>query len=135
MIGQSGKIQYAIGELVCQHLYAIACAYSDGNDASRLSSDPIQKLLCGRDPIRGEELALQPTLSRFENALHRRSLYRMGVALAETVIDRHRRRLGARSSGSRSIWIRPTIRPMARSSSRSSMATTTPGVICRWPGS
>ncbi|HLN48170.1 MAG: IS1380 family transposase [Steroidobacteraceae bacterium] len=91
---QSGKIQHAIGELVCQRLYAIACGYSDGNDASRLCSDPIQKLLCGRDPIRGEELASQPTLSRFENALDRRSLYRMGVALAETVIDRHRRRLG-----------------------------------------
>src|SRR5450631_237283 len=91
---QSGKIQHAIGELVRQRLYAIACGYSDGNDASRLGSDPIQKLLCGRDPIRGEELASQPTLSRFENALDRRSLYRMGVALAETVIDRHRRRLG-----------------------------------------
>jgi hypothetical protein len=31
--------------------------------------DPIQKLLCGRDPVSGEDLASQPTLSRFENAV------------------------------------------------------------------
>jgi hypothetical protein len=38
-------------------------------------------------------LASQPTLSRFENAFDRADLYRMGIALAETVIERHRRRL------------------------------------------
>jgi hypothetical protein len=79
---QAGKIQHAIGDLVRQRLYAIACGYPDGNDASRLGSDPIQKLLCGRDPVSGEDLASQPTLSRFENAVGRGSLYRMGVALA-----------------------------------------------------
>ncbi len=65
---QSGKIRHAIGDLVRQRLYAIACGYPDGNDAGRLGADPIQKLLCGRDPIKGEDLASQPTLSRFENA-------------------------------------------------------------------
>jgi len=90
---QSGKIRHAIGELLRQRLYAIGCGYPDGNDASRLGSDPIQKLLCGRDPVRGEDLASQPTLSRFENAFTRADLYRMGIALAATVIERHRRRL------------------------------------------
>jgi hypothetical protein len=90
---QSGKIRHAIGELLRQRLYAIGCGYPDGNDASRLGSDPIQKLLCGRDPVRGEDLASQPTLSRFENAFTRADLYRMGIALADTVIERHRRRL------------------------------------------
>lgn len=90
---QSGKIRHAIGDLLRQRLYAIACGYPDGNDASRLGRDPIQKLLCGRDPLRGEDLASQPTLSRFENAVTRADLYRMGIALAETVIERHRRRL------------------------------------------
>ena len=51
------------------------------------------KLLCDRDPVKGEELASQPTLSRFENSVDRADLYRMGVALADTVIERHRRRL------------------------------------------
>jgi len=90
---QSGKIRHAIGGLVRQRLYGIACGYPDANDARRLGSDPIQKLLCDRDPIKGAELASQPTLSRFENAFSRAELYRMGVALADTVIERHRRRL------------------------------------------
>jgi len=90
---QSGKIRHAIGDLVRQRLYAIGCGYPDANDASRLGSDPIQKLLCDRDPVKGEELASQPTLSRFENSVDRADLYRMGIALAEAVIERHRRRL------------------------------------------
>jgi len=90
---QAGKVRHAIGELLRQRLYAIGCGYPDGNDARRLGSDPIHKVLCGRDPVRGEDLASQPTLSRFENAFDRTDLYRMGVALAETVIERHRRRL------------------------------------------
>ena len=90
---QSGKIRHAIGDLVRQRLYAIGCGYPDANDASRLAADPIQKLLCDRDPIKGADLASQPTLSRFENAFGRADLYRMSVALADTVIERHRRRL------------------------------------------
>lgn len=90
---QSGKVRHAISDLVRQRLYAIGCGYPDANDASRLGSDPIQKLLCGRDPVKGEELASQPTLSRFENAVTRADLYRMGIALADTVIERHRQRL------------------------------------------
>jgi hypothetical protein len=90
---QSGKIRHAIGDLVRQRLYAIGCGYPDANDASRLGSDPIHKLLCDRDPAKGEELASQPTLSRFENSVDRADLYRMGIALADAVIERHRRRL------------------------------------------
>jgi len=90
---QSGKVRHAIGDLVRQRLYAIGCGYPDANDASRLGSDPIQKLLCDRDPAKGEELASQPTLSRFENSVGRADLYRMGIALADAVIERHRRRL------------------------------------------
>jgi len=90
---QSGKIRHAVGDLVRQRLYAIACGYPDGNDAGRLGVDPIQKLLCGRDPVEGEDMASQPTLSRFENAFDRADLYRMSVALADAVIERHRRRL------------------------------------------
>ena len=43
--------------------------------------------------MKGEELASQPTLSRFENSVDRADLYRMGIALADAVIERHRRRL------------------------------------------
>ena len=52
------------------------------------------KLLLGRDPVAGESLASQPTLSRFENAAGRGALYDMGCELAARVVERHRRRLG-----------------------------------------
>ncbi len=74
-------------------MFAIACGYADCNDAARLAEDPIQKLLVGRDPIAGQALATQPTLSRFENTVGPKALYRMAEALAEAVIERQRRRL------------------------------------------
>jgi len=94
---QAGKVQHTLGDLIGQRVFGIACGYADCNDAGRLSEDPIQKLLLERDPVSGQVLASQPTLSRLENALGPKALYRMGVALAETVIDRQRRRLRGRA--------------------------------------
>ena len=113
---QAGKVEHSIQDLVRQRLYGIACGYPDGNDAARLAEDPIQKLLVGRDPLSGPALASQPTLSRFENAPRRADLYRMGEALAECVIERHRKRLGRRVSALQWISIQPMTRLMGRSS-------------------
>jgi hypothetical protein len=90
---QPGKIAHTLHDLIRQRVFGIACGYADGNDAARLADDPIQKLLLGRDPLAGAALASQPTLSRFENGIGPKALYRMGEALAEAVIERHRRRL------------------------------------------
>ena len=76
---------------------AIACGYADGNDSARLCEDPIHKLLLDRDPIEGLDLASQPTLSRFENAVGVKELYRVGEFLAESVIERHAKRLRNRT--------------------------------------
>jgi hypothetical protein len=92
-----GKIRHEIAELLSQRVFAIGCGYPDGNDAARLANDPIHKMLVGRDPLQGETLASQPTLSRFENSISRGPLYRMGEALAEVVIARHRKRLRGRA--------------------------------------
>lgn len=94
---QAGKVEHEMEEMLAQRIYGIACGYADANDAARLASDPIHKLLVGRDPIEGADLASQPTLSRFENAVDRKQLYRMGERLAERVIERHRRRLKGRA--------------------------------------
>lgn len=94
---QPGKIDHLVEELLAQRMFGIACGYPDANDAARLAGDPIHKLLLGRDPAEGADLASQPTLSRFENALERQELYRMGEALADSVIERHRRRLHGRA--------------------------------------
>jgi len=93
---QEGKVEHTVRDLLRQRLFGIACGYADGNDAARLASDPMHKLLIDRDAITGAMLASQPTLSRFENAATRSDLYRMGEALAQCVIERHRRRLGRR---------------------------------------
>ena len=94
---QEGKVRHESDELLTQRIMAIACGYEDANDAARLASDPMHKLLAGRDPVEGEDLASQPTLSRFENSVGRKELFRMGEALAETVIERHRKRLHGRA--------------------------------------
>ena len=84
---QPGKIQHEIEELLRQRVFGIACGYADANDAARIGHDPMHKLLVGRDPIAGEGLASQPTLSRFENRVRRGDLFRMADTLAE-VVDR-----------------------------------------------
>jgi len=90
---QAGKIQHQTLELLRQRVFGVACGYADCNDAARLADDAMHKLLLERDPIAGPALASQPTLSRFENAIGRHELVAMGHALADTVIEHHRRRL------------------------------------------
>jgi hypothetical protein len=92
-------------------MFAIACGYPDGNDAARLAHDPVHKLLCDREAIEGEALASQATLSRFENRANRQELYRMGEALAETVIERRRRRLRAKKVKHITTGLDPTDDP------------------------
>jgi len=94
---QAGKVTHELDDLLGQRVYGLACGYADTNDAARLAVDPIFKLLLDRDPVAGDDLASQPTLSRFENAVTRKDLLRMGLALGEAVIERHRRRLGGRA--------------------------------------
>jgi Transposase DDE domain group 1 len=94
---QAGKVQHELRELITQRVMAIALGYEDANDAARLASDPVHKLLVGRDPREGEDLASQPTLSRFENAPDRKELLRMTETLADCIISRHRKRLHGRA--------------------------------------
>jgi hypothetical protein len=94
---QPGKVEHELQELLTQRVMAIACGYEDANDAAHLASDPVHKLLVGRDPQQGSDLASQPTLSRFENSVNRKELFAMAEALAEVVIERHGKRLHGRA--------------------------------------
>jgi hypothetical protein len=94
---QAGKVDHSLRELVGQRVFSMACGYPDANDSARLSEDPIHKLLLDRDPIEGRDLASQPTLSRFENEVGVKELYRAGEFLAESVIRRHAKRLRHRA--------------------------------------
>jgi hypothetical protein len=90
---QAGKIEHDLPTLIRQRCYGLACGYVDANDAAALKADPIHKLLVGRDPVAGAALASQPTLSRFENIVGPRDLYRLTHSLADVVIAFHQARL------------------------------------------
>lgn len=90
---QAGKIEHDLPTLVRQRCFGLACGYADANDAAHLKADPIHKLLVGRDPRTGPDLASQPTLSRFENGLGPRDLYRLTQTLADVVIAHQQARL------------------------------------------
>ena len=65
--------------------------YEDQNDATTLRCDPLLKLVCGRLPETGADLASQPTLSRLENAVRATSCYRLAVALATVYLQERER--------------------------------------------
>lgn len=90
------KVRHSLGDVVAQRVYGIACGYEDGNDAKDLRHDPVQKLLLDRQPVSGAELASQPTLSRFENSITVREAIDMNMAQLNWVVERHRKRLGAK---------------------------------------
>jgi hypothetical protein len=94
---QAGKVGHSLPDLFAQRVFSIGCGYADANDSARLAADPMHKMLLGRDPVTGLDMASQPTLSRFENAVGPRQLYSMGAALAQSVIERHAQRLQHRA--------------------------------------
>ena len=85
--------QHTLETLVRQRIFQIACGYEDQDDADTLRHDPLLKLVCGRLPDTGAPLASQPTLSRLDNAMDRRSCYRLAVALVQLYL-RERERVG-----------------------------------------
>lgn len=89
-----GPVRHALATLVRQRVYQIACGYEDQDDADTLRADPLLKLVCGRLPESGADLASQPTLSRLENAVDRSACYRLAEALV-AVYQRERERDGA----------------------------------------
>lgn len=93
---EPGKVRHSLLDLVRERVFGIAGGYPDANDAARLAEDPVQKLLLGRDPVSGDSLASQPTLSRFENSVRRGELLRLGERLADAVFERHAKRLRGR---------------------------------------
>jgi hypothetical protein len=87
------KAQHSLDTLVRQRIFQIACGYEDQDDADTLRHDPLLKLVCGRLPDTGAPLASQPTLSRLDNAMDKRSCYRLAVALVHFYL-RERERSG-----------------------------------------
>ncbi len=79
---QVGYIDHTFLEMTRARVYGILADYADQNDHDVLRSDPIFKLICGR-AVSGRDLASQPTLSRFENAIGTRCFF----ALQDLLLD------------------------------------------------
>ena len=108
---QSAKVDHALLEQLRQRVTSIALGCPDGNDAAKLREDPMLKLVCDRDPVKGDALASQPTLSRFENSVRNRQLLAMGYRLAETVIAEQAKRRKGKKLRRIIIDIDPTCDP------------------------
>jgi hypothetical protein len=80
------SVRHSLATLVRQRVYQIACGYEDQNDADTLRKDPLLKLVLGRLPETGADLASQPTLSRLENAPGARDCLRIARALLELYV-------------------------------------------------
>ncbi|HYH66976.1 MAG TPA: IS1380 family transposase [Urbifossiella sp.] len=72
--------------MVRQRVYGILADYEDQNDHDTLRSDPVFKLVADRLPD-GPDLASQPTLSRFENAVSIPDLWRLRDTLVDLFIQ------------------------------------------------
>lgn len=82
---------HSMEELVRQRVFQIGLGYPDCNDGNRLRTDPTFKVLVGKLPVHGDDLASQPTLSRFENSPGARELRAYGLELERVVIELIRR--------------------------------------------
>jgi len=79
-------VDHSYAEMVRMRIYGILAGYADQNDHDQLRFDPVFKLLAGRQPL-DDELASQPTLSRFENAIDIPSLWRLRDVLLDQFLD------------------------------------------------
>ena len=75
----------SIASMVRQRVYGVLADYEDQNDHDTLRSDPVFKLIAGRLPD-DPDLASQPTLSRFENAVTIPDLWRLRDVMVDQFI-------------------------------------------------
>jgi hypothetical protein len=73
-------------DLIRQRVYQIMAGYEDANDANELRHDPILKGVTGR-LLSDESLASQPTISRFENTVTVKEIYKLSEYLLDFYIS------------------------------------------------
>src|SRR5439155_7698240 len=72
-------------EMVRSRVFGILAGYEDQNDHDTLRTDPVFKLIADRSP-EDDDLASQPTLSRFENQINIASLKRLREVFVDQFI-------------------------------------------------
>jgi len=80
------RTKHSMLDLMRQRVFQIAAGYEDQDDSDHLRSDPIFKMLLGRAPETGADLASQPSMSRFENRITRQELDQLAEVFVEDFI-------------------------------------------------
>ena len=75
-------VKHELPELLTQRILQIVCGHEDANDSNDLRIDPGFKAACDRLPSEAD-LASQPTITRFENSISTKDIYR----IAEVFVD------------------------------------------------
>ncbi len=83
------KVEHPMGEMLAQRVLQVALGYAHADASDHLRNDPALKIAVGRAPQSEGALSSQPTMSRLDNLVDRKALYRMGDVLLQTFIDRH----------------------------------------------
>jgi hypothetical protein len=78
-------IEHSFADMVRMRVFGILAGYEDQNDHDTLRTDPVFKLVADRSP-QDADLASQPTLSRFENQINIRSLFRLRALFVDQFI-------------------------------------------------
>lgn len=78
---------HTLDEMIRQRLFGIIAGYEDCNDHDDLRSDPVFKIVAERNPC-DDDLASQPTLSRFENSITPAMLMRLIEFQITTGVER-----------------------------------------------
>ena len=79
-------VQHSYYEMLRQRVCQIAAGYEDAGDSDLLRNDSVLKLCSGRLPD-DKALSSQPTISRLENKLTPKELYKMGESFLEEFIN------------------------------------------------
>lgn len=83
------RVQHDFPIMLKQRIFSIALGYEDNNDAAILRGDPALKIAAGRLPDSSADLASQPTLCRFENAVTVKDLHRLSNQLFQLYQQAH----------------------------------------------
>jgi hypothetical protein len=71
------SIKHPLYHQILQRVLQISCGYEDVNDSNTLRKDPAFKMAVHRLPSEEDDLASQPTLSRTENMVTKKELFRI----------------------------------------------------------
>jgi hypothetical protein len=82
-------VKHELKGLLTQRIFQIICGYDDANDANDLRIDPGFKASCDKLPSEAD-LASQPTITRFENSISKKDLYRIAKVIVDHFISSYK---------------------------------------------